>query len=106
MRRFVKLMVALGLASGAIVGLQSSPAAAHNPNNYAAWACGGTRPDYNWTLAHSHPVTLTSEYLLAYCAATLSVNNALAFCEWEAYLLADGTPFGPLNGWDCRVIIG
>ena len=106
MRRFVKHVVALGLVSGAIVGLQSSPAAAHNPNPYAAWACGGTRPDANYTLAHSHPVTLTTEYLLAHCEAWYEVNNALVFCDWDAYLLADGTPFGPLNGYDCRVIFG
>ena len=95
-----KLLVVLAFAAGAFF-LSEAPASAHLPNNYATLACAGTMTAQQGTLIDAHPEAFVGNppSLLVTC---VSYYAPLArTCFWSAYLLPDGTPFGPLNGYHC-----
>lgn len=78
------------------------PSALHNPNPYAAWACGGTRPRGDMRLLHAHPESYVYDQagnpvLISTCVAIHDPTGQVA--GWSTYLLYDGTPFGPINGY-------
>jgi hypothetical protein len=99
MRKSLLILAGLALALTATI-TTATPASADYPNPYASWACGGTRPTAQFNVAvHAHP----EEYVG-------NPPSLLVTCEWRypqiskgavwaAYLLPDGTPFGPLNGY-------
>lgn len=102
MKRWIISFVLVLVLSAITTVATANRADAHNSNPYAAWACGATRPSSNYTLVHSHPVTLTSEYLVASCIAVNA--NTQTVCTWAALLLANGSTFGPQGSYHCAPI--
>lgn len=90
----------------AVEAVESPDVPAHNSGNiYANWACGGTRPSTHYTVViHTHPEAFVGNPPSLLVVCQMEYPAICRGASWTAYLLPDGTPFGPLNGYhyyDC-----
>lgn len=76
-RRIRRGLAGLTIAIG-VLAATTGTADAHADNDYAAWACGGTRPSHVWVVTHAHTVDYQSTHLSASCIAIFGSQ----VCSW------------------------
>ncbi len=87
-RTITTIIGALALAASCAL-VTPTPASADVSNPYAAWACGGSRPNSHYILTDADPRNLTPQWLWSWCTAT--VGNGP--CSWGVYLFSNGDIF-------------